>query len=52
MPIYKIAWTEAHIVTVDAENEKEAKEKLKKKEFIGKEIKERIGPLDIYEDDL
>jgi hypothetical protein len=52
MPIYKIAWTEAHIVTVDAENEKEAKEKLKDKEIID-EHKERIGALDVYpEDDI
>ena len=52
MPIYKIAWTEAHIVTVEANNEAEAKQKLKDKKIID-EYKERIGALDVYpEDDL
>lgn len=51
MPIYKIAWNEAHIATVEAESEQDAKKKFKEKEFI-KESKERIGALDIYEDDF
>jgi len=49
---FKIAWEEAHIVTVEADNEAEAKRKLKDKDIID-EHKERIGVLDVYpEEDL
>ena len=49
---FKIAWEEAHIVTVEANNEAEAKQKLKDKEIID-EHQERIGALDVYpEDDI
>jgi len=49
---FKIAWEEAHIVTVEANNEAEAKKKLKDKDIID-EHKERIGVLDVYpEDDI
>lgn len=49
---FKIAWEEAHIVTIEAENEAEARRKFKDKEIID-EHKERIGALDVYpEEDL
>jgi len=49
---FKIAWKEAHIVTVEADNEAEAKLKFKNKEIID-EYQERIGTLDVYpEDDI
>jgi hypothetical protein len=49
---FKVVWEEAHIVTVEADNEAEAKLKFKNKEIID-EYKERIGVLDIYtEEDL
>ena len=48
--IYRIVWQEAHIVTVEAKNEAEAKKKLKENKII-KESKERIGDFDIYSDE-
>jgi len=49
---FKIAWEEAHIVTVEAENEAEAKRKLKSKDIID-ESKDHIGDLEVYpEEDL
>ena len=49
---FKIAWEEAHIVTIEADNEAEAKRKFKSKEIID-EHKDRIGDFDVYpEEDL